>query len=87
MKELYAALENLVWVTQLGFSLLFPLVFFLWLAHWLTGAHGWPVWIYIPAILLGLLPGAQTFRSFAQQMMKKVKKDLDEKKPMGFNKH
>lgn len=87
MKEIYAALENLVWVTQLGFSLLFPLVVFLWLAHWLTGSLGWPLWVYVPAILLGLATGAQTFRSFAQRMMKKAQKDLDEKKPMGFNKH
>ena len=29
LKEFYKAMEHLVWVTQLGFSLLFPLVCFL----------------------------------------------------------
>lgn len=87
MKELYAALENLVWVTQLGTSLLFPLVFFLWLAHRMVSLHGWPYWVYIPAVLLGILTGVQTFRKFAQRMMKQAKKDLEEKKPVGFNKH
>lgn len=87
MKDIFSALENLVWVTQLGTSLLFPLVFFLWLAHWLTGTHGWPLWVYIPAIVLGLLTGVQTFRKFAQRMMKQARRDLEEKKPVGFNRH
>lgn len=47
MNGLYKALENLVWVTQLGFSLLFPLVCFLGGCWWLTqnaGVGGWVHW-------------------------------------------
>ncbi len=87
MKEIYAALENLVWVSQLGLSLLLPLVVFLWLARWLTETHGWPLWIYIPCLLLGLATGAQTFRKFARRMMKQAGRKKDGRDPVGFNKH
>ena len=86
LKDFYKAMEHLVWVTQLGFSLLFPLVCFLWLAHWLVSSHGWPAWIWLPAILLGLATGAATFRSFASSWLKQSKRDA-QNRPTGFDKH
>lgn len=86
LKEFYKAMEHLVWVTQLGFSLLFPLVCFLWLARWLVGSHGWPAWIWLPAILLGLATGAATFQSFAARWLRQSRRDAAHR-PSGFDKH
>ncbi|MBQ7859111.1 MAG: AtpZ/AtpI family protein [Faecalibacterium sp.] len=84
MNGMYKLLEDIMWLTQLGFSILFPLVFFLWLAHWLVTSHGWPMWVYVPAIVLGLGCAARTFWVFAQRMLKKASKG---EKPPRFNRH
>jgi len=81
---MYKLLEDIMWLTQLGFSMLFPLVFFLWLAHWLVTSQGWPLWVYVPAIVLGLGCGASTFWQFAKRMLKKAQKA---EKPPRFNRH
>lgn len=86
MKQLYTALEDLVWLTQLGLSMLTPLVVLLWLACWLVETHGWPMWIYLPAIVLGLACGAQSFWQFSRRMLKRAKNQKD-KPPAGFNRH
>ena len=50
MNELYKALEQLVWVGQLGFSLLFPLVCALGGCWWLT-RQGVGGWVWVPGLL------------------------------------
>ena len=86
MKQLYTALEDIVWLTQLCLSMLLPLVALLWLAYWLVEAHGWPMWIYVPAIGLGLGCGAQSSWQFSRRMLKRAK-DQTQKPPAGFNRH
>lgn len=86
VKDFYKAMENLIWVTQLGLSLLLPPVFFLGLAHWLVTRWGWPVWVWLPAILLGLATAAVTFRSFAARWLRDSRRDA-EHRPSGFNRH
>lgn len=87
MKGLYGMLEDLVWLTQLGLSMLLPPVACLWLAYWLVNGRGWPMWIYLPALLLGLACGAQSFWQFARRMLKRAKKQTEEKPSAAFNKH
>lgn len=86
MDNWYKALENLVWVGQLGFSLLFPLVCFLVGCWWLTTHMGVGGWVYIPGILLGLATGAATFGSFAKRWQNQANRD-SKQRPGGFNKH
>jgi len=86
MNQLYKALENLVWVTQLGFSLLFPLVCFLAGCWWLNTRAGVGGWIYIPGLLLGLAVGGATFRQFARRWLNQAKRE-SERRTGGFNTH
>ncbi len=65
------ALGNLVWLTQLGLSILLPPLICLWGCSWLVNSRGAPMWLYLPAILLGLGAGMQNFWKFAKMMMKK----------------
>ena len=54
MKGWYKALEDLVWLTQLGLNMLLPLVMCLGGCWWAVSHWGWPMWVYLPAVLLGL---------------------------------
>ena len=60
MKGWYKALEDLVWLTQLGLNMLLPLVMCLGGAWWAVNSWSWPEWVFLPAILLGLAPGRRT---------------------------
>ena len=83
MKGLYKTLEDLVWLTQLGLNLLLPLVLCLGGCWWAVNHWGWPMWVYIPAILLGLAAGAQNFWVFAKEHLKRAQKDKPRR--VGFN--
>lgn len=85
MNGWYKALENLVWVTQLGFSLLFPLVCLLGVCWWLT-QRGVGGWVYVPGVLLGLAVGAVTFLKFAQAWMHRAEREQKDAPPR-FNRH
>ncbi len=63
VKGWYKALEDLVWLTQLGLNMLLPLVMCLGGCWWAVSHWGWPMWVYLPAVLLGLAAGAQNFWS------------------------
>ena len=67
MKGWYKALEDLVWLTQLGLNMLLPLVMCLGGAWWAVNNWSWPEWVFLPAILLGLAAGAQNFWYFAKE--------------------
>ena len=60
MKGWYKALEDLVWLTQLGLNMLLPLVMCLGGAWWAVNNWSWPEWVFLPAILLGLASGRRT---------------------------
>lgn len=85
MKGWYKALEDLVWLTQLGLSMLLPLLLCLGGAWWATNRWNWPLWVYLPAIFLGLAAGAQSFWQFAKERMTRAKKERPRR--MGFNSH
>lgn len=75
MKGWYKALEDLVWLTQLGLNMLLPLVMCLGGAWWAVNSWSWPEWVFLPAILLGLAAGAQNFWYFAKEHMDRTKKE------------
>lgn len=85
MNGLYKALEDLVWLTQLGLTMLLPLVLCLGGCWWAVGHWGWPLWVYLPVVLLGLAAGAQNFWVFAKEHLKKAEKDKPRR--VGFNTH
>ena len=85
MKGWYKALEDLIWLTQLGLTMLLPLVMCLGGCWWAVNRWGWPVWLYLPAILLGLAAGAQNFWQFAKGRIRRAKKEDSGR--VGFNTH
>mgnify|MGYP000008955769 CR=1 FL=1 len=85
VKGWYKALEDLVWLTQLGLNMLLPLVMCLGGCWWAVSRWGWPMWVYLPAVLLGLAAGAQNFWVFVKERLDRTKKDKPRR--TGFNSH
>ena len=81
-------LNLLMWVGQFGLSVIFPTVFFLYLAVWLTNRFGLGLWILIPFALIGILTSVSTTKSCLHSM-KKAAEELSGKKdvPVSFNDH
>ncbi len=86
MKGWYEALCNLVWLTQLGLSMLMPPLLCLAGCWWLTNRWGAPGWVYLPGLALGLGAGAVSFQQFSRMMLQKAKKD-GKNRPVHFNRH
>ena len=84
-KGWYKALEDLVWLTQLGLNLLLPPVLCLGGCWWAVNHWSWPMWAYVPAIVLGLAAGGQNFWVFAKEHLKRAKKEKPRR--VGFNSH
>lgn len=68
----FTALKYLMWLTQLGVSLATPIVLMLLLAGWLVSSVGFGIWVYLPAIILGVGGGVCAFISFAKYMMRQT---------------
>ena len=66
MKGWYKALEDLVWLTQLGLNMLLPLVLCLAGCWWAVERWNWPEWLFLPAVLLGLAD-ALPYQAFLQK--------------------
>ena len=76
-------LRDLVWLTQLGFSIVTPLQVCILTAVWLRDEVGG--WVLIPGILLGLGGAISAGLSFCRQV-----KGADpgrEQPPVSFNEH
>ena len=82
-------LSLLTWVIQFGFSILFPLCFFLLLANWLREKYGFGLWIVAVLGVLGLLTSISTARSCVRSMLKEIDRDSSKKDPPppAFNEH
>ena len=78
----------IVWITQLGFSVVFPPTGLILLAVWLQKNHGWGRWVLWAAIALGCILAVQGFRSSLKTMerMSQAKKE-QRKPPVSFNDH
>ncbi|MFI3169907.1 MAG: ATPase F0F1 [Faecalibacterium sp.] len=90
MKSIAKALEDLVWVGQLGLSLMMPLLLLMLLCYWLTTQMGVGVWVYLPGFLLGIGAGISSFASFWNLMKKKhlgKQKDKEFPQAISFNQH
>ncbi len=81
-------LSLLVWVTQLGFSILFPLCFFLLLAVWLQNRYGFGLWIMVLCAAIGILVTISTVRTCIRSLRKAAEEASDHKEnPPAFNDH
>jgi len=81
-------LSLLLWVTQFGFSILFPLCFFLLLANWLQTRFGLGMWVTVVFGIIGLMTTVSTVRSCLHSLKKAAEEASDRKEPpIAFNEH
>lgn len=85
MKEL----SLLVWLTQLGLSVAFPLAGFVLLAVWLRSAFGWGDWVIWAGLILGLGGAVNGFRHSlkAMELLSRDKKKKKDPPSVAFNEH
>lgn len=80
-------LKLLVWLTQLGLSVAFPLAGFVLLGVWLHGSCGWGVWTVWTGLVLGLICAVNGFRD-SLKIMDRISGDRKaEPPPVSFNEH
>jgi len=78
----------LTWVIQFGFSVLFPVCFFLMLGVFLQRRYGWGMWTVILFGILGLMTSFSTARSCVRSLRKAAEEaGSEEKPPLAFNDH
>lgn len=78
----------LIWVTQFGLSIIFPVCFFLLLGTWLQNTYGLGTWVMILCGVLGLLTSVSTVRSCIRSLRKDTERAANsEKPPLAFNDH
>lgn len=82
-------LSLLVWITQLGFSVVIPPVCVIWLAVWLHNSKGWGQWVIWVGIALGVICAIDGLRVslLAMQRLHKNKDKNEEPAPVSFNDH
>ena len=81
-------LTLLVWLTQLGLSVAFPLAGFVLLAVWLRDFFSWGNWVIWIGLILGLTGAVNGFRHSlkAMELLTKGKRKKEEP-PVAFNEH
>ena len=84
-KQMRDALRQLTYLSQLGLSLVVPLLMCVFLCYWLTTRFNIGGWIYIPGFLFGLGSSCMTAWKFYTSVNARNKKD--KKKPPSFNSH
>lgn len=76
-------LNLLVWLTQLGFSVAFPLAGFVLLAVWLHNDCGWGSWVIWIGLAIGMVCAITGFRD-SLKIMERLSKDKKKKDPPVF---
>ena len=79
-------IKELVWLSQLGFSLLTPPVICLLLAYIAIEKWSFPAWIMLPAFIFGFGGAFGSFLSFYKYTQRKADKS-SKKEPPAFNDH
>lgn len=79
----------LVWLTQLGISVISPLVGFTLLAIWLHNSYGWGRWVIWAGIAVGVICAVDGLRSSLRTLEKlsRNKKKDEEPGVPAYNDH
>ena len=81
-------LSLLLWVTQFGFSVLFPLCLFLWLGTWLQAKYALGIWVVALFGILGFMTSVSTAKACLKSILKAADDASDRKEvPIAFNEH
>lgn len=68
MKFNKEVVQNLAMITQLGISMLAPVVLCVFIGYWLDGRYGWNT--VIPLLILGILAGIRNCYYMILQLIK-----------------
>ena len=77
----------IVWLSQLGLSVVMPVVGFVLLAVWLRQQFSLGVWVIIVGTVLGLICAVQGLRNSLKTMERMAKDKKEEDLPVSFNHH
>lgn len=81
-------LSLILWVTQFGFSILFPFCLFLYLGYWLQNRFSLGIWVMLLCGIIGFLTSISTTKSCLHALMKaRDEASSQEKPPISFNDH
>ena len=81
-------LSLLMWVGQFGFSVIFPMLVFLYAGVWLQNRFDLGIWVLILTGILGLFTTVSTVRSCLKSLCRAAEEASGEKKrPISFNDH
>lgn len=81
-------LNLLMWVGQFGFSVIFPTVFFLYVAVWLQNKFSLGLWVLVLFGILGILTSVSTTKACLQSMKKAAEEASgQQERPVSFNDH
>ena len=81
-------LSLIIWVTQFGFSVLFPLCVFLYLGFWLQSRFGLGIWVMALCGIIGFMTSISTAKSCLRSLLKaRDEASSQEKPPISFNDH
>ena len=80
-------LSLLVWMTQLGLSVVLPLAGLIWLGLWLKNSCGWGVWALIAGVVLGVVLAADGLRNSLKLMNRMAKNNQADKPSISYNEH
>lgn len=88
MKWNFKTLSLLLWVTQFGLSVLFPVCSLLLLSVYLRERFSLGLWIVAVCGILGLLISLSTARSCLRSLQRDAKEAGDQDEPpLSFNEH
>lgn len=80
-------LNLLVFLTQLGFTVAFPLAGFVLLAVWLRDRFQWSSWVIYAGLALGLICAVTGFRDSLKTMERLSRDSKKKDPPVSFNEH
>lgn len=80
-------LSLLVWLTQLGLSVAFPLAGFILLVLWLHDSLGWGSWVIWVGVVLGFGCAVIGFRDSLRAMDRMSREGKKPDPPVSFNEH
>ena len=77
----------LIWMTQLGISIVAPLGGFIWLGIWLYKRFDLGIWVVLTGILLGMICAFDGLRVSLKAMERMSKEKGEDPPPVSFNDH
>lgn len=87
MKNYKEILKQITLLSQLGLSVLMPLLICLGICAFITSKTNVGGWIFIPGFIMGFGSSFMTAYKFYMAVIKKNEKDTERKEKVSFNKH